>query len=275
MKKLNVRKAMKVMSNGVTKHAPGILTGIGIAGMLTTVVLAVKATPKAVEMIQEAEEEGRVELEKSEKYDDEHIAALEKEVKKPINVVRVAWKPYIPAAVTGIASTICLIGACSVNARRNAALATAYQISQTALSEYRDKVVETIGEKKEQNIREAIAKDKVEENPVSKKEVIITGNGDTLCYDLHAARYFKSDIEKIRKAENRLNKKLITEMYVSLNDFYYELGMRGSKLGDDLGWNLDSGLIEIYFSSQLSDEGQPCLTIDYNIAPRYDYAKLL
>lgn len=262
MNKTAVVKFIKDIQNGVSKHRPGILTGIGIAGMVTTTILAVKATPKAIRLINEKEQE---ELEK-----DENFESLSK-----VDIVKTAWKPYIPAVVTGTVSVACLIGASSVNAKRNAALATAYQISQTALHDYKAKVVETIGEKKEKVIREQAAKEKVEQNPVSKREVIITGGGDTLCYDITAGQYFKSDIEKIKKTVNELNRRMTYEMYISWNEFFDELGMKTTPMGDELGWNIDDGLIELDYSSQLTDDGTPCITIEYLIAPKYDYSKLM
>ena len=172
-------------------------------------------------------------------------------------------------------SVTCLISSGSVNAKRNAALATAYKISETALTEYKNKVVETIGEKKEQVIRENIAKDKVDQNPVSNSTVIISDKGNTLCYDAAVGRYFRSDLDKIKRAVNEINRKMTYEMYVSLNEFYDELNLPNTDLGDELGWNMDDGLVEIDYSSQIADDGTPCLVIGYSIAPRYDYCKLM
>lgn len=257
MAKLNFTKFVKSVQTEVSKRSPEILTGIGIAGMITTTVLAVKATPKALTLMEER------------KWD------LEVEKLTPIETIKTTWKCYIPAAITGTVSIGCLIGASSVNARRNAALATAYKLSETALSEYRDKVVETIGEKKEQTIREKVDKDRVEKNPVSKSEVIITEKGNTLCYDSISGRYFKSDIEKIKRAVNELNRRMTYDVYVSLSEFYDELDLDHTLLSDDLGWSIDDGLIEVNFSSQIADDGTPCIVINYAIAPKYDYSKFL
>ena len=256
-----VTNLFKTIRSVSSKHSPEILTGIGIAGMITTTILAVKATPKALQLIAEAEDK---------KFDNGHGEALTK-----VEVVKTAWKPYIPAAVTGVTSAMCLIGASKVSLKRNAALATAYKLSETAFAEYKEKVVETIGEKKEKVVKEKIAKEKVQNNPVSSREVIITGKGDTLCFDTLSGQYFKSDIDRIKRIENELNKRMMSEMYISLNEFYSEVGLRRTKLGDMMGWNLDKGLIELDFSSQLTDEGTPCLVIDYMVAPRYDYDKLM
>ena len=271
--KLNVSKLCKDAKVMVSKRSPEILTGLGIAGMITTTVLAVKATPKAMKLLEEAKKDIFDNLdpedipENTTDYTDISL--------KPIEMVKVAWKPYIPAAITGIASISCIIGASSVHAKRNAAIAAAYNLSQTALTEYKEKVVETIGEKKEQAIKDKIAKDKIKKDPVSKSEVIVTGKGNTLCYDAFNSRYFYSDIDQIKRAINELNRIMLNQMYVSLNDFYDELNLKHSGNGDELGWKLDDGFIEVDFSSQLSDDGRPCLVIEYMVAPRYDYSKLM
>lgn len=253
----NMSKFIKNAKTTLSKHSPEILTGLGIAGMITTTVLAVKATPKAMQLIEAKKElEGTDEL-------------------KPIEVIKVAWKPYIPAAISCVTSTACLIGANSVHARRNAALATAYKISETALADYREKVIETIGEKKEQVIHDKVAKEKINKNPVNKNTVYDTGYGSTLCYDVISGRYFKSDIDKIKKAENELNHRMLSYEYISLNEFYDEIGLQRTSIGDDLGWNIGrDGMISLHFSSQLNENDVPCLVIDYQVAPRYDYSKL-
>ena len=253
MGKFSLSKVVKNVKVAATKHSPEILTGIGIAGMVTTIVMAVKATPKALILIEE-------------KKNEEGLDSL-----TPIETVKASWQCYIPSAIVGTVSIFCLIGASSANLRRNTALATAYTLSESALKGYQGKVVETIGDKKEQTVRDSIAKDKLDKNPVTTREVIITEKGNTLCYDAISGRYFKSDIDKLKKAMNELNRDMLNEMFISLNDFYYEIGLSNTKLGDDLGWNVSEGLIDLKFSSQLADDGTPCVVMDYSIAPKYDY----
>ncbi len=246
-----------------SKHSPEILTGVGIAGMITTTVLAVKATPKALQLI---------EAEKKRKNAIPHRKEETVNKLKPLETVKVAWKPYIPAAVTGVVSTACLIGASSIHLKRNAALATAYTLSQTALAEYREKVIETIGEKKEKAVREKVNEQRLESNPVSQNHVIVTGKGNTLCYEHLSGRYFKSDIEQIRKAVNDLNRTIVTDMYVSLNDFYDKFDLPHTEMGYELGWNIDSGLIDVDFGSQIAEDGTPCIVIEHLVTPRYDFS---
>lgn len=270
MDKTKVSNFFKTVQLSLSKHGPEILTGFGIAGMITTTILAVKATPKALSLIEGEKKRQNQEIQK-EAYKNGNESCEEITRLKPVDVVKTTWKCYIPAAITCAVSTACLIGASSVNARRNAVLATAYKLSESALAEYKDKVVETIGEKKEEAIRNKVHKEQIEKNPVVKNEVIITEKGKTRCYDHLSGRYFNSDIDAIKKAVNILNERMLRENYVSLNEFYDCLDLDPTGLGDILGWNLDMKLIELDFSSQICKDGTPCIVIDFKIPPKYEY----
>lgn len=254
MNKSGLKRTIKSVERVLTKYSPGILTGIGITGMIGATFMAVKATPKALYLIETKKKEAEV----------EELTSVE--------TIKTCWKCYIPAALTTVVSAACMIGASTVSAKRNAALATAYSISEAALREYQEKVVEVIGEKKEKAVRDAVAKDQIERDPVTKSEVvIIDSNSNTLCYEPLSGRYFKSTIDKIKKVEIKLDRQMIQEMYVSLNDFYWEIGLDGTDLGDKMGWNLSKGYMDLSFSSQLADDGTPCAVIVYGIPPVYDY----
>ena len=253
MAKHSFAGVVKIAQRTVVKHAPEILTGIGIAGMITSTVLAVKATPRALTLLEEVKR------------------SKEEPELKPTEVVKATWKCYIPAAVTAVASTACLIGASSVHLRRTAALATAYELSKTALAEYSDKVVEVVGEETEQRIREQIDKDRVEKNPPP--EAMITSGADTLCYDALSGRYFFSNVNEIDRAINMVNRNLLSDLYVSLNEFYDELGQDHTALGDTLGWNLDDGRIDISYRT-ITEDNRDVTIISYSVAPKYNYYKL-
>ena len=256
MSKSKMAQLMRVAKTSITKHGPEILTGIGIAGMITTTVLAVKDTPKAIRLIEEAKEEKGKDLTKAE-------------------TVKSCWKAYIPAAAICVASTAWLIGASSVSIRRNAMLATAYKLSETAFSEYKEKVVETIGDEKEKIVREKVSEERIKKNPITKNEIIMTDYGDTQFYETLSGRYFKSDIEQIKKVVNYLNKDMLEDMFgtISLNEFYDELELDHIDLGNEIGWNVDKGLIEIDFTSKIADNGKPCIVLDYINAPHYGFNK--
>lgn len=261
MNKQSLAKITRNVQQSLAKHSPEILIGLGIAGMLTTTVLAVKATPKALQLMEDRKEE------------------LEVEKLPPVEIVKATWKCYIPAAISGAVSIACIVGSNSVNAKRNAALAAAYKLSETALVEYQEGVIKTIGEKKEKTVRDAIAEKHIQENPINKTEIFVTGKGQTLCLDPLSHRYFYSSKDKIDRVVNKLNYEIATSPFdtdgVTLNDFYDELGLPGTMTGDSIGWCLRTGLIEYHPGSQIvpegeEHEGEPCLVIEFVNPPRYD-----
>jgi hypothetical protein len=240
----------KTIGGFVNKNSSTILTVCSVSGLFATTIFAVGATPKALRLIEDAEDEKGEVLTKKE-------------------VVKETYKCYIPAVAMGLATMACIIGAHSIDLRKNTAFASAYTLTENALKNYQSKVVETIGKAKEKEVKDAVAKDKVEKDPVTKKEVIITGKGETLCYDSMSGRYFKSDMEDIKSVLNDLSRRLMNDMYISLNEVYSELGLEQTKLGDMVGWHIDWGTIKPDFSSTISDDGRPCLVLGFEDEPRY------
>ena len=260
MNKQTLARVARDFRLSMSKHSPEILMGIGIAGVITTTVLAVKATPKACLLIEDRKKE------------------LDTDKLTPVETVKTTWKCYVPALISGATTIACFVGSHSVHARRNAALAAAYKLSETAFAEYREKTAETIGEKKERVVRDKISEAQTKSNPVSKTEVIVTGKGSTLCFDPLSSRYFYSDLEKIHRAANKLNYEINTSPFnesVSVNDFYAEIGLPGTSVGEKLGWNLYTGMIKIYPSAQMVEEGEehegePCVVLNFENPPQYD-----
>lgn len=245
----------KRIGNQLGKYSSDILIGFGISGMISSTVFAVKSTPKALSLIDKKKEE----LEKDKLTTKETIAA--------------SWKCYIPSAVFTLASASCIIGAQAINSKEKAMLLTAYSMSGEAFKRYKEKVKEVVGDKKEKEIVDSVAIDTVERTP--KNNIINTGRGTTLCLESLSGRYFYSDIEYLRKAENLVNRRLIEGSVVTLNDLYYEMGLDEIRLGDSLGWDLGdswdsiSGLISLSFTSCLTKDETPCLVVGYDHDPRY------
>lgn len=256
----NVKRFGKNVMNQLGKRSPIILAALGVGSGVATVALTIRATVKAVDLIEE-ERCARVER-------DEPTEMTKMEV------VKVAWKPYIPVMVTGAFSIACMVGSCSVHARRNAALAAAYKVSETALINFKEATLEEIGEKKTDEIQKKAATKHMENTPVASSEVVMIGNGTVLCFDDLSGRYFKSDRETIRAAVNDCNFILQMDMYVSLNEFYDRIGLPGTTFGESAGWNVDQYPFHVIFGSKIADDGQPCMTIAYNVDPKYDYTRL-
>lgn len=231
-------------------HAPIILTTTGAIGMVTTTVLAVSETPKALELLQERGFQEPKEI-----------------LKDPIEAVKTAGPCYIPAMVTGGVSLACLFGAHKVSAKRYAALMALQTLTQDKLEKYQETIKESLGEKKAEALHEQFMNDLVQD-PITHEYIIDTGGGNTLCYDSVSGRYFKSDIEKIRQAQNDINETIILDYCVSLNEFYGHLGLDGISIGEDLGWSVDK-LLRISFSSRLTSAGEPVLVMEYDLYPEY------
>lgn len=239
---------VKQLGHTISKNSSSILTGFGIVGLITTVTLAIKATPKASQLLYEK------------KYD------LDRAL-NTVETIQTVWKCYIPTAVVGLATIACIVSSNSINTKRNAALASIYALTEKAMQEYQAKVVEVIGKNKEEKIKDQVIEDQVIANPVSKNTIIMTKKGETLCYDKLSSRYFRSDLEHIRRSQNDFNQSLLQEMYKTLNEFYDLIDLENTKLGQSMGWKVENGMLEIIFSAKISDEGEPCIVLDYRNGP--------
>ena len=241
-----IKEFGKKILNGAVDNSPEILTGLTCCGVVGTSIMSGQASVKANEELKKAEEE----LTFKQKF-------------------LLTWKFYIPTTLMGGVTMVCAIGSNRISSNRVAAISSLYAIAEKGLKEYQDKVIETIGEKKEQTIKDGIAKDRIDRDPVSKNEVILTGTGDFLCYDAMYGGYFRSTIDKIKKVENDMNHELLGGMdsWVSLNEVRYELGREPIKGGDVIGWTINE-LIHFSFSTQLTEDGEPCLVVEYNAQPK-------
>lgn len=248
---MNIKTMAKSVWAGVKKHSPEILIGMGIAGAASSVIFAVKATPKAMILLEEKRQELGV----------EKLEAKE--------IIKTAAPVYIPTAVSFGVSVACIVGASSVNARRNAALTAAYTLSESTLRTYRDKVLETVGEDKEREIRQKAAIEQQQKTPEPQTLVVSGAAGQLKCFDSLSGRYFVSTKNEIDKAVNEFNRQLRDDMRISLNDWYDLIGLDTNKLGDMLGWDIERGYVETCYASRLDEDGLPCLVVNYVEPPHY------
>lgn len=240
----------------VSDNSPLILTAVGVVGTVTTAVLTGKASIKAYQ---------EIEAERSAQLIPEGWPT------KKSFLVKRTWKYFIPALATGSLTIAAIVGSNRIGTRRAGALAAAYAVTEKAYAEYKDKVIETIGEKKEQKVRDEIAQDRVNKLPGA-NEVIIMGT-DVLCCDLLSGRYFESTMEDLKKAQNDLNYRILNDSYASLSDFYNLIGLSSTKYSDEVGWKSYEPL-ELQFSTTLADDMRPCLAINFNIEPIRNYYKV-
>lgn len=251
---------IKPAQKAITDNSAAILTGVGIVGTVTTAVLTAQATIKAVRAIDELEP-----------HDDGEGNILPV-TKREIAVTVVPL--YVPAVSAGITTVTAIFFSHQISSKQSAAFAAAYGISEKAFQEYKDKVVEKVGSKKETTIVEALAQDRVDATPMDGKEVIVIGAGDVLCFEELTGRYFRSTIEAVKAAENKINHEVLNTGYSSLGAFYDELGLPATALGDQLGWNMDH-LLDVTYSATFAADGVPCISIGFKADPIPDYHRPL
>lgn len=229
------------VTKAVKGNTPEILTAFAVTGVVTTAYLTAKASFKAAHALSE----------------ENHCMPFKARFK-------LVWKGYIPPAVAGAVTIGCVIGASKQHANRTAAAVAAYSLTEKAFSEYKEKILETVGKTKELAARDSIAQDRVTNNPVgTSKEVVVVGSGTVLCCEMHTMRYFRSDMETLRQAQNTVNHRAQSQDVQNLNDFYDIVGLRHTSASDNLGWR-GTKMLDLLFSTVMSDTGEPCLAFDYN-----------
>jgi hypothetical protein len=229
----------------VTDNSPGILTGLGVAGVVTTAVLTGKASVKASERIKLAQD-----------LENEETVQLTK-----FQTAILVWDMFLPPVVVGAATITCIISANQLGARRAAAIAAAFKITEEMAGEYRAKVVESIGTKAEEKLQTQLAADRMERTPG--REVIILTGPQTIFFDAFSGRYFSSEMETIKKAINEINFQINGSFYASLSDFYDKIGLERTEISDEFGWNSDNQL-EVSFTPILMSDNKVAIQMSYN-----------
>lgn len=235
----------------IADNSPAILTALGAIGVVGTAFLSAKAAVASVDHIRDEEFAG------------DNLPTAQLSVKDKFGIV---WRYWVLPVTAGALSVTCIVAANSISTRRNAAAIAALGISEMALREYRDKAVEIHGKNKEKEIYDAIAKDKVAENPPGDDIILaISDDKKVPVLEQMAGRWFVSDMESLRKAQNDIGDMVRISDYALLNDFYDLVGLPRTQLGDELGWNHESP-IELVFSAILH-EGKPAMAIQYRNNP--------
>lgn len=255
---INIKFA-KHLEKLIQDNSPTILTALAVAGTVTTAWLTAKASFKAAKILEEDSETAMRDHEPTFKDD-----------------VKLVWKEFIPPVVVGSASIAAMIYANRISARRAAALAAAYKLSEKNFKEYEEKIKEKFGIKEEEKAKDEIAQERVDKNPLGDRPVIVTGNGEVMCYDIPSDRYFKSSMETIRRAENNVNQQVIHDGWLPLTEFYKAIGLKPTSYSEEVGWVQEYGeeeftLLEIDYSTTMTSDGQPCIAINYKVVPVREY----
>jgi len=244
---MSIKSVIGQIERYTVANSPTILTVVGVVGTVTTAYFTGRASFKAAEKIYAAASSGYyVEpMSKKEKFD-------------------VIWKLYIPSVVSGAGTVTCIIAANRIGTKRAAALAAAVSLSERAFTEYREKIASTLGEDEEKAIRQEIMKDKV--HNTSPTQVIASSGDDVLCHDAFSGRYFRSNMNKLRQAENEINYQIIHSGAATVSDFYTLVGLQHTSVSDELGWNQDKRL-ELLYASVMFEDREPCISYDFASTP--------
>ena len=244
---MKYRRFTKVITGELRKHTGWLIPVASAVGVATTAYLASKATLRASEAVNE----------------DEMLCGTAEDDKERIkNAVQIGWRYYIPTVVSG-ATTVGIVSLGSYSmTKRTVAAVSAASMAEKAFTEYRRSVVEQIGEKQERLISESVTKRQIEASPPLDKNIIMIGNKTVTCCELYTGRYFKSDMETIRRAVNEINSRILHELYVTLDELYSLLDLPVTTESSNLGWDSDK-LLELEYATILHDD-TPCLTFKYN-----------
>lgn len=247
------------MRDFLKRNSSTILTCVGAVGVVATSVMAVKATPKALNLIEAAKDEKGEELTKWE-------------------IVKVAGPTYIPSAIMGAATIACIFGSNIISKHQQAALMSAYALLDNSYKEYKKKVDELYGEEAGKQVRAEIAKDQYT------GDAILLDDDTELFYDFYSGSYFESTKEAVLKAEYETNRALYVNGAVSLNEFYEFLGLDPKPEYEELGWSCGQ-IEEMYWHNWIEfdheetildedsdgNEGLLCTIIHMPLPPYIDY----
>ena len=242
------KRVIMPLGKKIVKESPKILTTIGIGGIAGTAIMAAKASPKAKEAVEDLT------------FDDP-----DDKVERYTKTVKAAAPYFAPAVGMGVLTALCFLKSQSILNSRQAAAALMATVAESTLKDYQDDILAKFGERKAKAVKDDIAKARLDRaDDIDKAVIEETGYGSTLCFDSVTGRYFRCDIEQIRRAENLMVKWCADEQEVDLNAFYEEIGLRSCKVGRYLHWRIDGTRPDIHFSSHLKGE-TPVLVLSYDI----------
>lgn len=252
---MGIKSIFKNVTEACDKNSPTILAGLAVGGLITTVIFAVRATPKINDILEEAKEE------------DKPKAEIAKEV-LPV---------LAPTLVMGAATTACIIGGNRISNKRIAALSAAYSIAEASTKQWVEKTQEVVGDKKTTAIHDKVCEERVKANlnpeALDRGEYIPdTGYGNVICMDSFSGIIFRCSPERIKKIINEANAQMNagSKEHTTLNELYKDMGVPTQllpKFGDQFGFNRCDGLIDFWDSSCLTENSYPVYVIDWKGSP--------
>jgi hypothetical protein len=226
-----------------------VLTCIGAIGVVATTVTAIKATPKAMKLINKM---------------DEYSTTVDK--------IKVVLPVYIPSIFMGAGTIMCIFGANALNTKQQASLTSAYTLINSYHNTYRNKLIDLYGKEADEKIRNEI----VRENCGYHQIGVDTPDGKFIFYDEISGRSIERYEREIMDAEYHFNRNFAMRGYASLNEFYEFLGLPQTDYGDSLGWSISDGYSWVDFEHRListDDGGIPIYSIDMVFPPEAEYMR--
>lgn len=242
----------------VEKHSPEILLGVGVVGVVATTVTACKATMKLNDILDECAEtrEKIKEVAENPNYEDRYT---EEDAQKDLTINYVQTgvkivKLYAPSVALGVFSVGCLLGSHNVMQKRNAALSAAYLTVDKSFKEYKQRVIDRVGEEVEKEIRYGIKAEEIETTVQNEDgtETTVTETVKTMDPTLYsdyarffdeASPYWQKDPEYnmvfLKAQQQYANDLLRAKGRLFLNDVYEMLGIDKTKAGQIVGWVYD------------------------------------
>lgn len=243
----------------VRANTPSIMIGAGIISMGAAVISAARATPLALDRLDEKADELDVmpcDLTKTERF-------------------QAVWRCYVPAIILALTGTASIVGGHVIQIRRTIAIASAAALTEQAFAEYKAIAAEQLGEAGVTAVREKLADKKIEKANHAESnsiEELPTSSAAVRCLEPYSGRFFWSDANAIERAVNAANRILLDEGSLSLNEFYDELGLDHIPPGEAIGWNYyRDQLIKIHFTARLAEGSRPVLVFDYDTRPSTNF----
>lgn len=253
-----VGKTLNKTKFNVKKYSPEILVIGGAIGVVTSAVMACKATTKLNEVMSKHKQD--VEQIRYVSEHPETLPANEKytkqDAKKDLALVHTQTtmklvKMYAPSVILGALSLTCMVTSNNILRKRNAAYAAAYAAIDSGFKSYRNNVIERFGKEVDKELKYGIKAKEFEtvttdKNGKEKKEKTIVNVTDMTEPSIYARFYddgcdnWQKDADHnlwyLRQQQNYANEKLKAQGYLFLNDVYDMLGIPRSKPGQIVGW---------------------------------------
>ena len=255
MNGLSAMRACRKISRLAKNNGPliGMITaGVGFTG---SIIETARATVKAVRHTDRVEKDRGTKLTGSE-------------------LVGENWHFYISSILLWIGSIMSLCFSAKGYKKSIKSLAALYAASESARKNIEEQAREALGDRKYEELQDDVAQKTLEKNPVRETGILATGHGEHLCFDSLTGRYFRCNIDWIKRAVNNFNNRIcVQKCGYSYDDLFDEISpsFDPTIFGRNVGWGPNRGVADIRYSSKIASNGEPCLVMQYRLPPYADF----